>query len=65
MTRAQILKELFEIQQWLKANDWKVNKFVLGEWAEDDPRWIEYLTTRAEKRARQDLLNFNLKGAKK
>ena len=36
MTRAEILKELFEIQQWLKANDWKVNKFVLGEWTEDD-----------------------------
>ena len=57
MTKVEVLKELFQIQQWFNANDWKVNKFVLGEWLEDDPRWLDYKTTRAEKRERQDFLN--------
>ena len=64
MTRAEILKELYEIQEWLRKNDWKVNKFVLGEWQEEDPRWQDYLTEREEKRARQDILNYILKGGK-
>lgn len=64
MDRCEILKELYEIQLWFKANDWKVNKFVLGEWQEDDPRWQDYLNQRAEKRARQDILNYILKGGK-
>ena len=48
--------ELLQIQYWFKKNDWKVNKIVIGEWSQDDPRWQEYLKERAIKRARQDEL---------
>lgn len=50
-------KRLAEIQKWLSDNDWKVNKIVIGEWEETDPRWIEYLTQRKAMREEQDLLN--------
>ena len=40
--------------QWLADNDWKVNKRTVSEWAEDDPRWLEYLTGRAKARAQYD-----------
>lgn len=43
----KILKEARENKQkalkWLADNDWKPNKIIRKEWAEDDPRWIEYL----------------------
>ena len=39
---------------WLAENDWKVNKRMLGEWAEDDERWIAYLADRAKARAEID-----------
>ena len=47
---------LREIDKWLKANDWKVNKVFLGEWAEDDSRWLEYLEQRAIVRAEHESL---------
>ena len=50
-------KRLAEIQRWLAANDWKVNKIVIGEWEETDPRWIEYLAQRKAMREEQDKLN--------
>lgn len=40
--------------KWLADNDWKVNKHTLGEWAEDDERWLEYLAGRAKARADYD-----------
>lgn len=40
--------------QWLADNDWKVNKRMLGEWAEDDPRWQDYLAQRMLARAKID-----------
>lgn len=49
-------KRLIEISKWLKANDWKVNKVFLGEWETTDPRWTEYLTTRAALRAEHERL---------
>lgn len=49
-------KRLQEIAAWLKANDWKVNKVFLGEWPEDDPRWLEYLELRAAIRKEHDEL---------
>ena len=36
--------------QWLTDNDWKVNKHTLGEWADDDPRWLAYLSERTTQR---------------
>jgi hypothetical protein len=49
--------ELEQIQIWLKQNDWKPNKITTGEWTTDDPRWIQYLSEREVKRARQDEIN--------
>ena len=37
--------------KWLSDNDWKVNKRMLGEWVEDDERWLTYLADRAKARA--------------
>lgn len=54
----EITKEdrLRELSNWLSDNDWKINKVFLGEWSTDDPRWLEYLETRAAVRAEQDEL---------
>lgn len=40
--------------KWLADNDWKVNKRTLGEWAETDDRWIEYLADREKARSDYD-----------
>jgi hypothetical protein len=53
-------KEQAEILQWLADNDWKVNKFIVGEWQNSDPRWIEYISERTKKRARLDEIEFQL-----
>ena len=53
-------KELKQIQDWFTENDWKINKVVIGEWAKDDYRWLDYLQERKEKRARQDEINEEL-----
>jgi len=50
--RQSLEKEQADILQWLADNDWKVNKFVVGEWTKEDPRWIEYLNQRQIKRNR-------------
>lgn len=57
---AELRKELNSIQVWLKDNDWKVNKIVIGEWETSDERWQNYLSERAIKRARQDEINAEL-----
>ncbi len=55
--KPEYIKELNQIKQWFKDNDWKVNKVVIGEWDKSDGRWLEYLKERTIKRARQDELN--------
>ena len=40
--------------KWLADNDWTINKRVLGEWSEEDPRWQEYVTGRVKARAEID-----------
>ncbi len=42
------------VLKWLSENDWKVNKHTLGEWSDDDPRWLSYLEMRKSKRAEYD-----------
>ena len=43
-----------EIREWLCAHDWMVNKRLLGEWEENDARWLSYLEQRRIKRAEYD-----------
>lgn len=50
----KLLNELLEIDNWLRENDWIVNKIVLHEWTEDDLRFVEYKTNREIKRKRRD-----------
>jgi hypothetical protein len=52
----EVQERLHEISIWLSDNDWKINKVFLGEWSTDDPRWLEYLETRAAMRAEYDEL---------
>lgn len=42
------------VLKWFADNDWKVNKHMLGEWSEEDPRWLAYLEERKTKRAEYD-----------
>ena len=49
-------EEIIEIEEWLKANDWKPNKVITGEWESNDKRWTTYLSERKTKRKRQDEL---------
>jgi hypothetical protein len=46
--------EMEQIKQWLIENDYKINKHTLGEYTNDDPRWVEYIEQRQEK-----LLRYN------
>ena len=44
--RLDELRQMQDIQDWLQANDYKVNKFLLGEYTADDERWVNYLHDR-------------------
>lgn len=55
-----LMKEKLSILDWLKANDWKPNKVVTGEWKTTDERWIAYLAERKTKRERLDEITAEL-----
>jgi len=46
---ADTIKQLQDIQAWLKAHDYIINKHLLGEYKDNDKRWIDYLQERKEK----------------
>ena len=52
--RAEAYKKKTKALKWLSDNDWKVNKNILGEWADDDERWLEYLAGREDARKAYD-----------
>lgn len=60
--RAEAQAKKAEAMKWLTDNDWKVNKRMLGEWAENDERWIAYLEGRAKARAAIDAADAILNG---
>lgn len=49
-----VKREIKEIDKWLADNDWKVNKIILKEWEETDPRWLDYVSKREIYRKRRD-----------
>jgi hypothetical protein len=51
-------------KKWLADHDYIINKVFLGEWQEDDERYIAYKVKRAEVRAELDLLNAELEALK-
>ena len=56
INKANLQEEYFEIVAWLNQNDWKINKVFLGEWAETDPRFVEYKKERKTRRERFDAI---------
>lgn len=60
--RAEAVKQRANALKWLADNDWKVNKHLLGEWADDDDRWLAYLDGRAKARSDYDAAEAVLNG---
>lgn len=52
--RAEAREKAQSALKWLSDNDWKVNKHTLGEWADNDERWLEYLARREQARKDYD-----------
>ena len=52
--RAEAIAKKHAALKWLADNDWKINKHTLGEWADDDARWLEYLAGREQARREYD-----------
>lgn len=50
--------------KWLADNDWKVNKRILGEWSENDERWLAYLADREDVRADIDDADYVLNNSR-
>jgi hypothetical protein len=46
---ADTLIQLQDIQAWLQAHDYIINKHLLGEYKDNDKRWTDYLQERKEK----------------
>ena len=51
-----IQNEMNEILAWLNKNDFVINKHLLGEYADNDQRWLDYLAERETKLARYNEL---------
>ncbi len=49
-------EELAQIDVWFTSTDYIPNKVIVGEWSEDDERFVKYKAERAKKRARRDEL---------
>jgi len=59
-TKIRLKSEAHQIQIWLKENDYKINKHLLGEYQDDDVRWVEYLQERQVKLARYNEIEHTL-----
>lgn len=55
-----IKQEMASIKAWLNANDYIINKHTLGEYADTDPRWTNYLAERKIKLARYNELELEV-----
>ena len=54
-------REMSTIKSWLNANDYIINKHILGEYTDTDTKWINYLAERKVKLARYNELEKLLK----
>ena len=59
-TKIRLQIEKNTIKAWLQENDYKINKHLLGEYADDDVRWVEYLQERSVKLARYNDIEHEL-----
>ena len=51
-TLPALRKEKQQHLDWLADNDYRVNKYILGEYQDNDPAWVQYKADRATKIAR-------------
>ena len=58
--KVDLENELLQIKKWFLENDYKVNKVFIGEWQQDDARWVEYKQQRALYRKRLDEIEKEL-----
>jgi hypothetical protein len=58
--KVDLENELLQIKKWFLENDYKVNKVFIGEWQQDDTRWVEYKQQRALYRKRLDEIEKKL-----
>ena len=55
------MQEMSSIKSWLNANDYIINKHTLGEYTDNNPKWLNYLAERKLKLARYNELETLLK----
>jgi hypothetical protein len=48
--------ELEDIEAWFIENDYKINKYVIGEYTDESQIWIDYKSERKIKRDRHAVL---------
>ena len=64
-TREQVInsykQEMGNIKSWLNSTDYIINKHTLGEYTDNDQKWINYLAERKLKLARYNELEKLLK----
>ena len=53
-------QEMASIKKWLNDNDYIINKHTLGEYTDDDYRWLNYLAERKVKLQRYNELEVIL-----
>lgn len=59
--QAKYQQEMQEIIAWLNANDYIINKHTLGEYGDNDERWLNYLAQRKVKLERYNELEVLVK----
>ena len=55
-------QEMASIKSWLNANDYIINKHLLGEYSDTDTKWLNYLAERKVKLARYNELEILVMG---
>lgn len=59
-TKYVIQEEMFEIKKWLSDNDYIINKHTLGEYSNNDEKWLNYIAERKVKLNRYNELEMIL-----
>lgn len=62
LNKEPLVLEMFEIENWLLSNDYRVNKYILGEYQDGDPVWEQYKQDRLTKINRLNEIEVILNG---
>lgn len=58
--KQKLINERQQILNWFSEHDYYINKIVLGEWTNEDSRYISYIEQRALKRNRLDEIEIEI-----